>query len=257
MIDTRLTRGMAASILQSMMETLLQPQGTAVASTSQQPLMVANVTQLPLGALQPLTAFIQLLLTAALLCHANAPLEHISSRTIRLLEFQHGPIASSFTLQHQEPGTDTATYDGTAIQDYLNAISGHISVLEKIHSLPLLPSQLTYALEYASNGALAHVPLGPMYTTFPDPHSKMELSLGVDQPVQKVDNQNNLIGRLLGQINLSQGFDLGSQDKERKTHGNTDAQFKRFQAGRTMTKGQGREQELDVQHPRETQTSAS
>ncbi|VVA19861.1 PREDICTED: vacuolar-processing enzyme [Prunus dulcis] len=149
----------------------------------------------------------------------------------------HGPMASSFNLQ--APGPPPMT------------------VLKKIHSLPPFQSQLTYAPTYASNEALALMPLGPMHTTFPDPHSQVELSLQAYQLVQRVDNQNNLIGRLLGQINLSQGSNLGSQDKERKTHGNTNAQFERSQADQTVTNDQGKEQERDVQHPGKKQTSTS
>ncbi|XP_020421262.1 uncharacterized protein LOC109949601 [Prunus persica] len=59
-----------------------------------------------------------------------------------------------------------------------------IPVLEQIHSLPPLRSHSTYAPVYASNGALAHVPLGPMHNALLDPRSQVDLNSRVDQLTQ-------------------------------------------------------------------------
>ncbi|CAL2259765.1 unnamed protein product [Prunus armeniaca] len=56
-----------------------------------------------------------------------------------------------------------------------------VPILEQIHSLPPLRSRLTYAPVYASNGALAHMPLGPIHTTLLDPGSQVDLNSQVDQ----------------------------------------------------------------------------
>ncbi|CAL9029738.1 unnamed protein product, partial [Prunus brigantina] len=58
------------------------------------------------------------------------------------------------------------------------------------------------------------MPLGPMHTTLLDPRSQADLNSWVDQLTQKVDDQNNLIGQLLRQINLDQGPNLGPRDEE-------------------------------------------
>ena len=55
-----------------------------------------------------------------------------------------------------------------------------VPVLEQIHSLPPLRSHLTYAPVYTYNGALAHMPLGPMHTTLLDPRSQVDLNSRVD-----------------------------------------------------------------------------
>ncbi|CAL9027378.1 unnamed protein product [Prunus brigantina] len=100
----------------------------------------------------------------------------------------------------------------TQLPDLLHSPYGYsdvVPVLEQIHSLPPLRSHLTYAPVYTSNGALAHMPLGPMHNTLLDPRSQVDLNSRVDQLTQKVDDQNNLIGQLLRQINLNQGPNLG------------------------------------------------
>ncbi|CAL8122667.1 unnamed protein product [Prunus armeniaca] len=47
------------------------------------------------------------------------------------------------------------------------------------------------------------MPLSPMHNTLLDPRSQVDLNSRVDQLTQKVDEQNNLIGQLLRQINLN------------------------------------------------------
>ncbi|CAL9024414.1 unnamed protein product [Prunus brigantina] len=68
------------------------------------------------------------------------------------------------------------------------------------------------------NGALAHMPLALIHTSLPDLRSQVGLNSRVDKLTWRVDNQNNLISQLLRQINLNQGLDLGSRDKERRMH---------------------------------------
>ncbi|KAI5353295.1 hypothetical protein L3X38_006188 [Prunus dulcis] len=74
------------------------------------------------------------------------------------------------------------------------------------------------------------MPLGPMHNTLLDPRSQVDFNSRVDQLTQKVDDQNNLIGQLLKQINLNQGPNLGPSDKERRAHQHAGEQFKRSQA---------------------------
>ncbi|KAL6277143.1 hypothetical protein ACE6H2_020744 [Prunus campanulata] len=123
-----------------------------------------------------------------------------------------------------------------------------VPVLEQIHYLPPLPLHLTYAPVYASSGALAHMPLGPMHTS-----GQVDLNSRVDQLTQRIDDQNNLIGLLLRQINLNQGPNLGPHDEERRTHEHASEQFERSQAGQTGINKQGRERD----RAGKTQTSAS
>ncbi|CAL8168141.1 unnamed protein product [Prunus armeniaca] len=100
-----------------------------------------------------------------------------------------------------------------------------VPVLEQIHYVPPLRSHLTYAPVCASNGALPHMPLGPMHTTLLDPRSQVDLNSRVDQLTQKVDDQNNLIGQRLRQTNLNHGSNLGPRDEERRAHKHADEQF--------------------------------
>ncbi|CAL2241001.1 unnamed protein product [Prunus armeniaca] len=97
------------------------------------------------------------------------------------------------------------------------------------------------------------MPLGPMHNTLLDPRSQVDLNLRVDQLTQKVDDQNNLIGQLLRQINLNQGPNLGPRDEERRAHEHVGEQFERSQAGQTGANQQGRERD----RADETQTAAS
>ncbi|CAL2238447.1 unnamed protein product [Prunus armeniaca] len=129
----------------------------------------------------------------------------------------------------------------TGLATQPHGYSDIVPVLEQIHSLPPLRSHLTYAPVYASNGALAHMPLGPMHTTLLDPGSQVDLNSRVDQLTQKVDDQNNLIGQLLRQINLNQGPNLGPRDEERRAHEHAGEQFERSQASQTRANRQGRE----------------
>ena len=86
-----------------------------------------------------------------------------------------------------------ATHDGTSIHGYLNA-SWAIprSCSKSIRSL-----LYNHTPVHSSNGALAHMPLGPMHTFPLDPRSQVDLNSQVDQLTQRVDNQNNLISQLL------------------------------------------------------------
>ncbi|CAL9026827.1 unnamed protein product [Prunus brigantina] len=148
----------------------------------------------------------------------------------------------------QQPHHSTT---GLVAQPY--GYSDVVPVLEQIHSLPSLRSHLTYAPVYASNGALAHMPLGPMHNTLLDPRSQVDLNSRVDQLTQKVDDQNNLIGQLLRQINLNQGPNLRPRDEERRAHKHAGEQFERSQASQTGANRQGRERD----RADETQTAAS
>ncbi|CAL2278646.1 unnamed protein product [Prunus armeniaca] len=94
-----------------------------------------------------------------------------------------------------------------------------VPVLEQIHSLPPLRSHLTYAPMYVSNGALAHIPLGPMHNTPLDPRS----------------------------------LNLGPRDEERRAHEHAGEQFERSQAGQTRANRHGRERD----RADETHTAAS
>ncbi|CAL9024308.1 unnamed protein product [Prunus brigantina] len=79
------------------------------------------------------------------------------------------------------------------------------------------------------------MPLGPMHTTLFDPRSQVDLNSRVDQLTKKVDDQNNLIGQLLRQINLDQGPNLGPRDEERRAHEHAGEQFERSQADEMQT----------------------
>ncbi|KAI5353292.1 hypothetical protein L3X38_006185 [Prunus dulcis] len=98
-----------------------------------------------------------------LLCCATPPLGCSCSQAIRQLELQHSCIGPWPPLPPQGPGTDVTAHDGAAIHGYLNTVP----VLEQIYPLPHFPSHLAYAPVYASNGALAHMHLGPMHATLP------------------------------------------------------------------------------------------
>ena len=97
------------------------------------------------------------------------------------------------------------------------------------------------------------MPLGPMHNTLLDPRSQVDLNSRVDQLTQKVDDQNNLIGQLLRQINLNQGPNLGPSDEERRAHQRAGEQFERSQAGQTGANRQRR----DRDRADEMQTAAS
>ncbi|KAI5348256.1 hypothetical protein L3X38_001143 [Prunus dulcis] len=127
-----------------------------------------------------------------------------------------------------------------------------IPVLEQIHSLPPLQPHLTYAPLCASNRALAHI-LSPIHTFLPDLRSQVGLNSRVDQLAQRVDNQNNLIGQLLRQINLNQSTDLKAHDEERRICEYTGEHFEGSQTSQSETNMQGRERDSAD----ETQTSAS
>ena len=92
------------------------------------------------------------------------------------------------------------------------------------------------------------MPLGPMHT-----FGQVDLNSRVDQLTQRVDDQNNLIGQLLRQINFNQCPNLGPRDEERRTHEHVGEQFERSQVGQVRANGQGRERD----RADETQTSAS
>ncbi|CAL8115415.1 unnamed protein product [Prunus armeniaca] len=75
----------------------------------------------------------------------------------------------------QQPHYSTT---GLATQPY--SYSDVVPVLEQIYSLPPLRSHLTYAPVYTFNGALAHMPLGPMHNTLLDPCNQVDLNSRVD-----------------------------------------------------------------------------
>ncbi|CAL9010519.1 unnamed protein product [Prunus brigantina] len=65
---------------------------------------------------------------------------------------------------------------------------------------------------YTSNGTLVHLPLGPIHTSIPDPRSQVVYQLS-----QRVDDQNNLIGQLLRQINLETNWQGRERDRASET----------------------------------------
>nr|ABJ96381.1 hypothetical protein [Prunus persica] len=173
---------------------------------------------------------------------------HYTREQENLLCTTYVEILQNPIVAQQQPHHSTT---GFAAQPH--GYSNVIPVLEQIHSLPPLRSHSTYAPVYASNGALAHMPLGPMHNALLDPRSQVDLNSRVDQLTQKVDDQNNLIGQLLRQINLNQGPNLGPRDEEMRAHQHVDEQFERSQAGQTRANRQRRyRDQVD-----ETQTAAS
>ncbi|CAL8157566.1 unnamed protein product [Prunus armeniaca] len=234
MVDTRCTKSNATTTGPShgfVVETLMQPHR----------IMAANALQPSSSALQPPS-------TTGI---AEQP-PHDPGTSTALQS--PAPITGAALLRCHAFGAQQQPHHlTTGLVAQPHGYSDVVPVLEQIHSLPPLRSHLTYAPVYASNGALAHMLLGPMLTTLLDPHSQVDLNSWVDQLTQKVDDQNNLIGQLLRQINLNQGPNLGPRDEERRAHEHAGEQFERSQAGQTRANGQGREQD----RADETQTAAS
>ncbi|CAL9022628.1 unnamed protein product, partial [Prunus brigantina] len=96
----------------------------------------------------------------------------------------------------QQPHHSTT---GLAAQPY--GYSDVVPVVEQIHSLPPLRSHLTYAPVYASNRALAHMPLGPMHNTLLAPCSQVDLnSRGREQ--DRADETQTAASRTLSRSRL-------------------------------------------------------
>ncbi|KAL6279408.1 hypothetical protein ACE6H2_016289 [Prunus campanulata] len=113
---------------------------------------------------------------------------HLQALAVGVASQPHDPLAST-TMQSQGPSVATAIHDGTAVHGYLNTFSGNSPVLEQIHSLPPLQLHLTYAPMYASNEALAHMPLGSIHTSLPNLRNQVGFNSRVDQLTERVDGQ--------------------------------------------------------------------
>ncbi|CAL8117117.1 unnamed protein product [Prunus armeniaca] len=113
------------------------------------------------------------------------------------------------------------------------------------------PHHLTTRLAAQPHGYYDIVPVLEQIHSLPP--IQVDLNSRVDQLTQKVDDQNNLIGQLLRQINLNQGPNLGPRDEERRAHEYAGEQFERSQASQTRANRQGRERD----RADETQTAAS
>ncbi|KAI5332695.1 hypothetical protein L3X38_022824 [Prunus dulcis] len=234
MVDTRRTKSNATTMGPShgfVVETSMQPHGIGA----------ANALRSSSSALQPPSA-------AGI---AEQPPHDPGTSTSLQLPAPITGAALPRCLAIGAPQQPHHSTTGFAAQPH--GYSDVVPVLEQIHSLPHLRSHLAYAPVYASNGALAHMPLSPMHNTLLDPRSQVDLNSRVDQLTQKVDDQNNLIGQLLRQINLNQGPNLGPSDEERRAHQHAGEQFERSQAGQTRANRQRR----DRVRADEMQTAAS
>lgn len=80
------------------------------------------------------------------------------------------------------------------------------------------------ALWHTSNETLAHVQLDSTQFSPPNPSSQADLNLIVKQLTHRVDDQNQLVGQLLRQINLVCNLGLGSHGEERMMDERTDSQ---------------------------------
>ncbi|KAI5324335.1 hypothetical protein L3X38_033408 [Prunus dulcis] len=174
-----------------------------VVETSMQPhgIVAANALQSSSSALQP---------PSAAGIAEQLPHDPRTSTALQLPELITGaalPRCPTVEAQ-QQPHHSTTRF---AAQPH--GYSDVVPVLEKMHSLPPLRSHLTYAPVDASNGALAHMPLGPMHNTLLD---------------------------LRSQINLNQGPNLGPRDEERRAHERAGKQFERSQASQIRANWQGR-----------------
>ncbi|CAL9007763.1 unnamed protein product [Prunus brigantina] len=213
MVDTRRTKSNATTTGPShgfVVETSMQPHGIVAAdalqpsSSALQPPSVAGIAEQPPHDPGTSTAL-----------QSPAPITGAALPRCPAVGAQQQPHHSTTRLAAQPYG-----------------YSDVVPVLEQIHSLPPLRSHLTYAPVYASNGALVHMPLGPMHNTLLDPRSQ---------------------GDLNSRINLNQGPNLGPCDEEMRAHEHAGEQFERSQAGQTGANRQGRERDCAD----ETQTAAS
>ncbi|CAL8162082.1 unnamed protein product [Prunus armeniaca] len=207
MVDTRCTKSNATTTSPShgfVVETSMQPHGIMAANALQPP-SAAGIAEQP-------------------------PYDPGTSTALQSL----APITEAALPRCPAVGTQQQPHHSAArFATQPHGYSDIVPVLEQIHSLPPLRSHLTYAPVYASNGVLVHMLLGSMHTTLLDPRSQVDLNSRVDQLTQKVDDQNNLFGQLLRQINLNQGPNLGPRDEERRAHEHASEQFERSQAGQT------------------------
>ncbi|CAL9011384.1 unnamed protein product [Prunus brigantina] len=175
MVNTRRTKSNATTTGPShgfMVEISMQQHG----------IVATNILQRSPSALQPpSTAGIAQQLPQ------TPPHDHVISTALQLPT----PIAGA-TLPHQPGGVALPCYPIVGAQHQPHHSASEIAaqpygyfdtvpVLEQIHSLPPLQPHLTYAPVYASNEALAHMPLGPMHTTLLDQRSQVDLNSWVDQ----------------------------------------------------------------------------
>ncbi|CAL2227398.1 unnamed protein product [Prunus armeniaca] len=162
MVDTRRTKSNA---------TTTGPSQGFVVDTSMQPhgIMAANALQPSSSALQP----------PSIAGIAEQP-PHDPGTSIALQS--PVPITGVALPRCHAVGSQQQPHHlttGLAAQPH--GYSDVVPILEQIHSLPPLRSHLTYAPVYTSNGALAHMLLGPMHTTLLDPRSQVDLNSRVDQ----------------------------------------------------------------------------
>ncbi|CAL2260466.1 unnamed protein product [Prunus armeniaca] len=92
------------------------------------------------------------------------------------------------------------------------------------------------ALWHTSNETLAHVQLDSTQFSPPNPSNQADLNLRVKQLTYKVDDQNQLVGQLLSQINLVCDLGPGSHDEKRMMDEHTDKQVEKMQASKDKDK---------------------
>ncbi|CAL2237864.1 unnamed protein product [Prunus armeniaca] len=161
MVDTRRTKSNA---------TTTDPSHGFVVETSMQPHIIVAA-----NSLQPSSSALQPPLAAGI---ADQPPHDLGTPTALQLP---APIIGAALPRcpavgaQQQPHHSTT---GLAAQPY--SYSDVVPVLEQIHSLPPLRSHLTYAPVYMFNGALAHMPLGPMHNTLLDSCNQVDLNSRVD-----------------------------------------------------------------------------
>ncbi|CAL9019376.1 unnamed protein product, partial [Prunus brigantina] len=141
------------------------------------------------------------------------------------------------TVPPTGPAARSSNLCGTATE--------HGPVLEQLQAFPPLLPRSTHTPTYTSNETLARVQLGSTHFSPPDPRSQADLNLRVDQLAQKMDDQTNLMGQLLNQINLVQNLGLGQPGEERMMDECADRQLDGYRAGRAGMGRQGEGQQLD------------
>ncbi|CAL8119193.1 unnamed protein product [Prunus armeniaca] len=157
MVDTRCTKSNATTTGPShgfVVETSMQQHG----------IMPANALQPSSSALQPLSA-------AGI---AEQPPHDLGISTA--LQSPAPITGAALPRCHAVGAQQQPHHLTTGLAAQPHGYSDVVPVLEQIHSLPPLRSHLTYAPVYESNGALAHMPLGPMHTTLLDPGSQVDLN---------------------------------------------------------------------------------
>ncbi|CAL8076655.1 unnamed protein product [Prunus armeniaca] len=161
MVDTRHTKSHT---------TTAGPSHGFVGKTSTQPhgIVAANALQPSPNALQP---------PSSTGIAEQPPHDPVTSTALQL----EAQIAEVALPRHSAIGAQQQLYHSVAeIAAQPHGYFDAFPALEHIYSLHPLQPYLTYALVYASNGALAHMPLGLMNTTLLDPRSEVDLNSRVD-----------------------------------------------------------------------------